>query len=333
MKRLVTLVALCLLSGGCLRERFRRDDRVPATLPDRAPPAAKPMAQPKPPQPPPLRTDPVPPQPPTLPEVAPLTVSTPAESTAPSPTPTPNAEATPAPATSGGDVAAARALAAAGRRRAEEIPSLECRLTKREVVNGTQLPQDELVYRLRSRPFSVYMKVLSDAGKGRELLYVAGQNAGKIAVLTGKGDSVLVSTGFRTDLDPDSRQARSKSRHRITEAGFQRSLAALETAVTAAESGRAGGVKALGLVNRQESEYALEGVEVTLAPGTDPLLPRGGTRRVYFDAKPDSPGYRLPVLIETIDSAGQQVEYYFFHDIVVPCPAPASAWEPAKLGK
>ena len=330
MPRLLLIAALLSVGTGCIRDRFRRE-REAAALPDRAPPSATPVATPKPPQPPPLPSDPTP-HPPSLPEVAPLAVSVPHTEVGTPPRAEP-AGTPEVPATTGGDVAAVRALVASGRGRVETIPSLECRLTKREVVGGVQLPQDELVYRLRSRPKSVYMKVLSESGKGRELLYVEGQNSGKIAVLTGQGDNRLVGVGFRTNLAPDSRQATAKSRHQITQAGFERTLANLERAAATASAGRESGLKALGLVNRPESDYALEGVEVVIPPGVEPQLASGGKRRVFFDPKPGSPGFQLPVLIETFDAAGKEVEYYFFHAIAVPCPAPESAWDTEQLGR
>ena len=92
-------------------------------------------------------------------------------------------------------------------------------------------------------------------------------------------------------------------------------------------------VKALGLVQRKEMPYALEGVEVAIRAGEDPTLAKGGKRQVYFDPKPDSPGYLYPILVVTTDADGKEVEYYFFDQLKVPCGLTDADWNPATLGK
>ena len=220
------------------------------------------------------------------------------------------------------------ALITAARKRVEALTDYEAVLIKREVVGGKALPQDEVLYRFRADPKSVYMRVLSAAGQGREVLYVAGQNGGKMTVVTGKGDSPLVGVGFKTTLDPDSKQATAKSRYKITDAGFGRTVMGLARAAATP-----GVVKSLGPVARKESAPPLDGLEVTLAVGADPLLPKGGVRRVFFEAKPDAPGYQLPVLVETSDADGREVEYYYFSKLKVPAKLPPETWDPANLGK
>jgi len=236
-----------------------------------------------------------------------------------------------APPAGGVDLAAVRKLADESRKRYADLAEFECRLVKREVVGGKALPQDEIVYRFRQEPLSVYMKVLSEAGKGRELMYVKGKFDGKIHVLTGKGDNVLVGAGFKTDMEPDSKTATAKSRYRIYEAGFGRTLAGLTKALNPADHS-APAVKPLGLVTRKEYPYALEAVEVTIAAGTDPLLPKGGKRQIHFDSKPDSPSYLMPVLVVT-ESDGKEVEYYSFDKFKTPSGWRDADWTPASLGK
>lgn len=253
----------------------------------------------------------------------------------PAPKPAPSAPPAQAPAVvppaGGVDLSGVRKLVDESRKRYADIADFECRLVKREVVGGKALPQDEILYRFRQEPLSVYMKVLSDAGKGREVMYVKGKFDGKIHVITGKGDNVLVGAGFKTDMEPDSKTATAKSRYRIYEAGFGRTLTGLTKALNPAD-GAAPAVKALGLVTRKEYSYALEGVEVTIAAGTDPLLPKGGKRQIYFDSKPDSPSYLMPVLVTT-ESENKEVEYYCFDKFKLPSGWTDADWTPAKLGK
>lgn len=206
------------------------------------------------------------------------------------------------------------------------IAAFEARLIKREVVRGDAIPPAEIEYRFRREPLSVYMKVVSEAGRGRECLYVKGQFGGKMHVVSGKGDSALVAAGFKTTLDPDSRMATSKSRYRVYEAGFGRSISGAKKAMAL------GTAKALGPVTRPEYPYPLDAVEVTLRPGDDPLFPKGGTRQLYFDANPESPSYRLPVLVVACEPDRREVEYYCF-DRFRPIEVKAADWTPEVLGR
>ena len=116
-----------------------------------------------------------------------------------------------------------------------KLTDFEAHFIKREVVKGTALPQDEMLYRFRKEPLSVYMKILSDEGKGREVMYVKGQFDNDMHVITGKGDTFL-GTGIKTTVEPDSRQAAAKSRRRIYEAGFGRTLTQLQQTRTPIKS-------------------------------------------------------------------------------------------------
>ena len=235
------------------------------------------------------------------------------------------------PPAGGVELTAVRKLADDSRKRYADVAEFECRLIKREVVGGKALPQDEIQYRFRQEPLSVYMKVLSDAGKGREVMYVKGKFDGKIHVITGKGDNILVGAGYRTDMDPDSKTATAKSRYRIYEAGFGRTLSGLNKALNPADNS-APAVRPLGLVTRKEYPYALEAVEVTIAAGTDSLMPKGGKRQIFFDSKPDSPSYLMPVLVTT-ESDGKEVEYYAFDKFRMPSGWTDADWMPTTLGK
>lgn len=226
-----------------------------------------------------------------------------------------------------------RKLADASARRYAEVPDFECRLVKQEVVKGKQLPKDEVEYRFRQQPLSVYMKVLSEDGQGREVMYVQGQFDNQIHLITGKGDNRLVGAGFKTSMDPNDSRATAKSRYRITEAGLGRTITGVQKAIES--HGKKGGcaVKALGQVKRPESPYPLEGVEIVPGSPDFDMIPGGGSRQVFFDPKPDSPSYLLPVLVITRDRGGREVEYYSFTRFKVPAGTTDADWNPAKLGK
>ncbi|HET6575760.1 MAG TPA: DUF1571 domain-containing protein [Fimbriiglobus sp.] len=229
--------------------------------------------------------------------------------------------------------AAVRKLVDASARRYAEVPDFACRLVKQEVVKGKQLPKDEVEYRFRQKPLSVYMKTLSEAGQGREVMYVQGQFDDRIHLITGKGDNRIVGAGFKTSLDPTDSRATAKSRYRITEAGLGRTITGLQEALASQGMKGGCGVKALGLVKRPEYPYPLEGVEVRTNNGGSTVILGGGTRQVFFDPKPDSPSHLLPVVVVTKDMNGREVEYYSFTHFKVPAGTTDADWDPARLGK
>jgi len=234
-----------------------------------------------------------------------------------------------------GNVAATRQLLDAATKKYAGVADYECRLVRREVVNGKQLPTEELIYQFRKEPMSVYMRVTGEAGKGREVLYVKGQNAGKMSVVTGEGDNRLIGAGRKFDFEPDDKTVTAKSRNRIYDAGFGRPLGALTKLVESAEKGTrsADTVKNLGPVERKEYKTPPTAVEVTLLPGDDPLLPKGGKRTYYFDNDPKSDAIGLPVMIITHEPGNREVEYYCFDQYRMPAKLSDVDFSPERLGK
>jgi hypothetical protein len=207
------------------------------------------------------------------------------------------------------------------------IADYECRLVRREVVGGSETSTEEVLFQFRKSPFSVHMLNVGAAGKGREVVYVQGKYDGKMHVVTGEGDSRLMPAGFKTSLKPDSPLATGKSRHKITEAGFGNMIARLRAAE------QAGRIAPLPAAGRKEFTKPVPGVEVTLRPGDDANLPRGGKQRVFFDADAQSPGFGLPCLSIALDEAGREVEYYLFDRVKAPANLADAVFDPAKLGK
>ena len=241
------------------------------------------------------------------------------------------ADPIPTPAPPATDRDAVKKIVDAAAERWATVPDFEARMVKREVANGKPQAQAEMVYRFRQSPHSVYMKVVSGAGEGREVMYVQGKFADKMHVLTGKGDNLLVGVGFKTEIDPHDKQATAKSRYTVTEAGFGRIVTGLKKQLAMTDSKVV--LKALGAVTRPEYPYPLDGVEAVIPPGIDPTLPKGGTRQMYFDPKPESPSYRLPVLVTCKEPDGREVEYYSFDRFKVPSGWQDGDWNPARLKK
>ena len=361
------LVALAVLAAavGCTRNQTRRDplrrQAVPAIAPlnSTEPVAAANPNQafevPTPPAPPPLpqvaanqtrpvsraqaEPKPVEATPVKLPEVVAVEPPSPAAAPvvleAPTPPTTPVSAqvipepppAPPAPATAP-PVDRAKQLIDAANQRYATVTDYECRLIKREVVNGRPMPQDEILYRFRKQPLSVGMKILSEAGQGREVIFVKGRDEGAMHVVTGKGDSRLVGVGYKTTVDPDGRDAQSKSRYRVYQAGFGRTLQGLESAAQ-----RGFQIQSAGLVQRPEWPYPLECVTVTATGPGDPTLPPGCKRSIFFDPKPESPSHALPVLTEMRDAGGQEIEYYSFDRFKLPAGLTDADFDPARMGK
>jgi hypothetical protein len=109
------------------------------------------------------------------------------------------------------------ALLAEAQRCFANVRDYECRTISRERVNGTLVPESVMIMKVRSQPFSVYLRCESpDDDKGLEVCYVEGRNQGMMRVHPPGVQGIL---GFWSvaPLDP---RALVKNRHCITEAGL-----------------------------------------------------------------------------------------------------------------
>jgi hypothetical protein len=111
----------------------------------------------------------------------------------------------------------------------KNIHDYSCTLVKQERING-QLWEPEYIYtEVRNRkvngshqvvPFSVYMYFLKPSKfKGREVMYVEGQNKGKL--LAYEGCSAVLRKLGTVSLKPESALAMKGNRYPITEAGME----------------------------------------------------------------------------------------------------------------
>ena len=92
----------------------------------------------------------------------------------------------------------------------------EVKFYRQERVKGELKKGETVRLKVRHHPFSVYMKWLS-VDKGREVLYVADDNDGKLLFHYGGWRARLLPI---LRLDPHGTLAKSGSRHPITEAGL-----------------------------------------------------------------------------------------------------------------
>ena len=99
----------------------------------------------------------------------------------------------------------------------QSVQDYTCLLIKRERINGRLPPDNVMEMKVRTQPFSVYLRWLQPRSEaGQEVCYVAGRNDGKMRV---RAKGVLSVAGF-ISLDPNDPRARQSSRRSITEAGI-----------------------------------------------------------------------------------------------------------------
>ncbi len=97
----------------------------------------------------------------------------------------------------------------------ERVSDYTATFAKQERVDGTLTDRQVMQIKMRHAPFSVYMKWLV-GNKGRQVLYVDGQNEGKMLVQLGGWKSRFPAL----KLDPNGKIALKESRYPITKAGL-----------------------------------------------------------------------------------------------------------------
>jgi hypothetical protein len=216
------------------------------------------------------------------------------------------------------------------------VDTFEARLTRREVVGNREPKTEEQLYQFRKEPMSVYIRNTGEEGRGREIVFVRGKYDDKIQILTGAGDGIgIVGVGIRVAKSPDDAQVKARSRHDIRDSGFGPRVAAFQAVLDKIEAGKLppDAAKALGPVKRPEYPYPLEGVSFAVAPGDDRHLPKGGVKEAFFDPKPDSPSYGLPVVSAVFDHSGKEVEYALFESFRLPAGLTDADFTPDRFGK
>jgi hypothetical protein len=99
----------------------------------------------------------------------------------------------------------------------QRVKDYTCLFVKREVLNGQLQPENHIVMKVRTQPFSVYMRWLRPSqSAGQEACYVAGRNNG---MMRAHSTGLIGKVGFVT-IAPDDPRAMQASRHAITEAGI-----------------------------------------------------------------------------------------------------------------
>jgi hypothetical protein len=100
--------------------------------------------------------------------------------------------------------------------KAEAMSGYECIFTKKEAV-GKEMVAQTMKMKVRHEPFSVYMYFLEPT-KGREVIYVEGQNDNKLQV----HETGLASLIGTLSLSPDDSRVMAENRYPITKAGISK---------------------------------------------------------------------------------------------------------------
>lgn len=109
-------------------------------------------------------------------------------------------------------------LLESGRRYLDAVPDYSATFSKHERVAGVPGRMQVMDLKVRHRPFSIYLKWHS-VHKGREVLYVDGENEGNMLVHQGGWKGRLVPA---IKLDPCGPVALNQARHPITDLGLKR---------------------------------------------------------------------------------------------------------------
>jgi hypothetical protein len=112
-------------------------------------------------------------------------------------------------------IAMARKAVADCQARYQDVHDYVCVFHKKERVNG-RLTYHKMTMKARSNPHSVYFK-FHQPNRGREAIYIAGRNGGKVVAHDVGIGKVLAGT---MHLDPRGSMAMEDNRHPVTEAGI-----------------------------------------------------------------------------------------------------------------
>ncbi len=105
----------------------------------------------------------------------------------------------------------------------QNVQDYTCTLVKQERIDGELGENQHILLKVRRRPFSVYMSFLKPY-VGREVIYVVGQNEGKMLVLESGWKRKVLG---KMQLDPEGMIAMRGQKHPITKVGIHNLLKTL----------------------------------------------------------------------------------------------------------
>lgn len=204
-----------------------------------------------------------------------------------------------------------------------EVAGYQVTLVKEERVNGALLPEERVVAWFREKPFSVRMEWKQGGGLAQAVLFVEGENEGK---LLAQPAGLLALAGIK-EYEPDSPEAKGSSRYPISEFGIQKgTLRTLKYWKLARDRGDLK-VWDEGLV--QVKELGGQTCRKIRRRYASPEGKDGITEAVfYFD-----PASGLQVGSVLLDARRELIGRYFFRDLRLNPEYPAGVFTRAGLGR
>ncbi len=175
----------------------------------------------------------------------------------------------------------------------DSMANYEVSLHRQERVNGTLLPEEDLVVAIRRSPKAVRLTWPDGPNQGREVLYRSDEPNAPMHV---KMSNPALP---RLSLPPESPLVMRNSRHPVTEAGLDSIIEGLENSVKAPERS---GIAYAGL----EAAEGLDQPQHCLLQTS----PAGERWRIYLDPKT-----HLPSLVLATDASGELLERYLFRNV------------------
>jgi hypothetical protein len=189
----------------------------------------------------------------------------------------------------------------------KEVQGYSCTLEKKERVAGKLRPREIVEAYFREKPFSVFMEWKKGAGKAKRVLYVEGENDGKM-VARPAGLLGVTGTWAKAVDDPD---AKASGRYLITQFGIKLGTKRTLDAMLSAKG-------------RNSLHVRYEGIFKVPATGDRPCYK---LVRTPYDPPEEQGLNELTVYIDTEnwlqvgsilkDTDGNLIAEYFFRDIKI----------------
>ena len=171
-----------------------------------------------------------------------------------------------------------------------------------EVLRAKQRPEETIALKFRE-PLHVYMKWLSESGKGREAIYVKGRDGDKVIV----HEPGWISGHFAVLLPPDGPTIMSRSRHPFDEIGIGRIIDLINS--TFEKANQAGDLELRDLGTARDGDRILRMIEG--------ILPKDPAKKYYCYRAIVSidEGLGLPVAVKVFDWDDKLVEHYRYSNV------------------
>lgn len=175
---------------------------------------------------------------------------------------------------------------------------------KRERLGGTLQPHEKVEVHFRESPFSVQMRWIEGAKLANKVLYVEGENEGKMLA---KPRGLLAIAGIVT-RDVDGADAKSSGRYTIAQFGFKRSTQRSLASMTKAQERGALHLKYAGVV--AVPQLGGQKCRTFVRSPYDPPEEDGlNELTLYFDDR----GLQVGSILR--DTKGELLGEYFFYDL------------------